>query len=125
MGWAGEKVRGRRAGLPLRLYEVVLKVSDEKEHAPLTSGCSVPPSRPASCAVWVSTSTVTALIRQAEPSGGAAPGSNRVCVGPRGGGEGQGEQTGHRREDAGAGAGARAGAGAGAGAWARMARVRV
>ena len=32
-------------GSPLRLYEVVLKVSEEKEHAPLTSGCSVPPSR--------------------------------------------------------------------------------
>ena len=67
-------------GSPLRLYEVVLKVSEEKEHAPLTSGCSVPPSRPASCAVCVSTSTVTALMRQAEPSGGAAACSALIAL---------------------------------------------
>ena len=109
----------------MRLYEVVLKVSDEKEHAPLTSGCSVPPSSPASCAVCVSTSTVTALMRQAEPSGGATPGSNRVCVGAAGRGQGQGGQADRQREGASAGAGVGAGAGAGEGAWARMARVRV
>ena len=57
-------------GLPLRLYEVVLKVREEKEHAPLTRGCNLLPSSPASCAVCISTSTVTALKRIA-PSGGA------------------------------------------------------
>mmetsp|Transcript_34793 Transcript_34793/g.116297 ORF Transcript_34793/g.116297 Transcript_34793/m.116297 type:complete len:241 (+) Transcript_34793:1711-2433(+) len=70
--------------LPLRLYEVVLKVSAEKEARPETRGSSVLPSRPQEVAASEATSSVTADSSTAARSGSGPPSPRHTSTAIRG-----------------------------------------